>query len=78
MRLQEAIRSVRHKGYCATVKYACRGIEIEHGVFSGCLGLQDCPVCEGKKKECTCGIDKWKDCVLNNNYKDRNAEKETK
>lgn len=28
----------------------CPGIEIEPGVFSGCLGGADCPVCRGRAK----------------------------
>ena len=58
-RLRECIASVRHKGHCATVKYACKGIEIEKGVFLGCGGGKDCPECEGVKKPCTCGIETW-------------------
>lgn len=69
-RLRKAIEDVRHKGYCATVKHVCKGIEIEKGVFSGCAGLSDCPECNGVKHTCSCGIDDWKDSVLNNN---RNA-----
>jgi len=69
-RLRQAIEDVRHKGYCATVKHVCKGIEIEKGVFSGCAGLSDCPECNGVKHTCSCGIDDWKDSVLNNN---RNA-----
>lgn len=28
---------------------SCPGIEIEPGTFSGCSGLEDCPICKGKK-----------------------------
>ena len=73
-RLRGAIQDVRHKGFCATVKYPCNGIEIEKGVYSGCSGGNDCPECNGVRPNCTCGIDKWKDTVLNN----RKAPKESK
>jgi hypothetical protein len=26
----------------------CKGIEIEPNVYSGCRGLSDCPICNGK------------------------------
>ena len=25
----------------------CRGIEVAHNNFSGCIGMPDCPICEG-------------------------------
>jgi len=31
-----------------SVSELCQGFEIEHGIYSGCKQLKDCPICEGK------------------------------
>jgi len=34
--------------------YPCQGIHIEGGVYSGCNGGNDCPVCEGTSEIIYC------------------------